>query len=205
MSKSGYNSCTKAKFLAVMENAEKREITRFFVDWRNGDAVARDELIVAVYDELRRRAGKMMAGERAEHTLQPTALVHEAFMRLERSLPSSIKDRMHFYGIVSRIMRQLLIDHARNRNADKRVGQNLTFSLNDRDAPIEERASSLIALNEALDQLEIEDPDLAAVVEMRFFGGMTNSEIAEALDVSERTVIREWHAARLWLYTYLAQ
>lgn len=187
-----------------MDSADKREITRLLVDWRNGDDEARDELLAAVYDELRKRAAKIMDGERIGHTLQPTALVHEALMRYERSMPKSIDNRLHFYALVSRIMRQLLIDHARNRTADKRGGKSLNFSLSDLDAPVEDRAASIIVLNEALDQLESEDPRLATVVEMRFFGGMSNAEIGEALDISERTVIRDWHAARLWLYDYLS-
>ncbi|MBX3292162.1 MAG: sigma-70 family RNA polymerase sigma factor [Acidobacteria bacterium] len=188
-----------------MDSADKREITRFLVDWRNGDGAARDELLSAVYDELRRRAGKIMASERTGHTLQPTALVHEALMRFERSMPESIDNRLHFYALVSRIMRQLLIDHARTRSADKRGGKSLNFSLSDLDAPVEDRAASIVALNEAINVLEKEDARLATVVEMRFFGGMSNAEIAEALDISERTVIREWHSARLWLYNYLSE
>jgi RNA polymerase sigma factor (TIGR02999 family) len=180
------------------------EITGILRDWNGGDAEARERLLPIVYDELRRQARILMSSERPGHTLQPTALVHEAFMRIERQTGIEWKDRGHFFGIASRLMRQILIDHARLHAANKRGNRPIHFSLDDLQIPIDERADSLLVLNDALDRLEKMDEQQARIVEMRFFGGMSHPEIAEFLGVSERTVSRDWQAARLWLYRELA-
>ena len=156
-----------------------------------------------VYDELKRQARFLMARERPNHTLQPTALVHEAFMKLSEQSGIDWKNRSHFYGFASRIMRQILVDHARLHAAAKRGGKPIHFSLDDVQIPIEDRADSILALNEVLERLEEFDEKQAKLVEMKFFGGLSNQEIAESLDISERTVGREWQAARLWLYREL--
>ncbi|HEX9960142.1 MAG TPA: sigma-70 family RNA polymerase sigma factor [Pyrinomonadaceae bacterium] len=186
--------------------SEKRvsaEITRILQDWNDGSEDAKERLLPFVYDELRRQARFFMAKERSDHTLQPTALVHEAFLRLSEQSGVDWKDRSHFYGIASRLMRQILVDHARARAAEKRGNHPIHFSIDDVRIPIEDRAGSILALDEALERLSQFDEKQARIVEMRFFGGMNNAEIAAALDVSERTVGREWQSARLWLYREL--
>lgn len=180
-------------------------ITQILRDWNNGDREAKERLIPFVYDELKRQARLLMSKERANHTLQPTALVHEAFLKLTAQTGMEWKDRSHFYGIAARLMRQILIDHARLHASAKRGASPVHFSLDAVQIPVAERAGSILLLNEALERLEQLDEKQAQIVEMRFFGGMNNREIAEVLDVSERTVGREWQAARLWLYRELNQ
>ena len=186
-----------------MSEQSSAEITQILQDWNDGNEDAKERLIPFVYDELKRQARILMFAERSDHTLQPTALVHEAFLKLSNQADVEWKDRSHFYGIASRLMRQILVDHARLYAADKRGNNPIHFSIDDVQIPIEQRADSIIALNEVLQRLEKFDEQQAKIVEMRFFGGMNNHEIAEALEVSERTVGREWQSARLWLYREL--
>ena len=183
-----------------MGENEASEITRILRDWNEGDGTARDELLKVVYDELKRQARILMSRERNGHTLQPTALVHEAFLRIEAITGVVWQDRKHFYGIASRLMRQILVDHARRKASGKRGSRPVHFSIDDVELPVDDRANSLVAINDALDRLATVDAKQAEIVEMRFFGGFTTTEIAETLGVSERTVAREWHTARLWLY-----
>jgi len=183
-----------------MSEGVQREITQILHDWNSGDESAHERLLPFVYDELKRSARRLMSRERANHTLQPTALVHEAFLRLAKQGGIDWQNRSHFYGIASRLMRQILIDHARQHGAAKRGFAQVHFSLDDVTIPVETRASSILALNEALELLEALDERQAKIVEMRFFGGLSNTEIAEALDISERTVQRSWSVAKLWLY-----
>jgi RNA polymerase sigma-70 factor, ECF subfamily len=175
------------------------EITRILQDWNDGKEEAKEQLLMIVYDELRRQARILMSNERANHTLQPTALVHEAFLRISKQTGIDWKDRGHFYGIASRLMRQILVDHARRHASAKRGSRPIHFSLDDVQIPVEERADSLLLINELLERLENLDKQQAKVVEMRFFGGMSNNEIAENLGISERTAVREWQSAKLWL------
>jgi RNA polymerase sigma-70 factor (ECF subfamily) len=179
------------------------EITQILQDWNDGNEDAKERLLPFVYDELKRQARILMSRERANHTLQPTALVHEAFLRLAEQSGIDWKNRGHFYGIASRLMRQILVDHARLYAAEKRGSNPIHFSVDDLQIPVEERADSILILNEILDRLAEFDAQQAQIVEMRFFGGMNNAEIAEALDVSERTVGREWQSAKLWLFREL--
>jgi len=180
------------------------ELTQVLRAWNDGDGDAKEQLMALAYDELKRQARVLMSRERGDHTLQPTALVHEAFLRLEKQSGIDWKNREHFYGIASRLMRQILIDHARKHATAKRGKKPITFSVDDLNIPLEERADSLVALDEALRRLEQMDERQSRIVEMRFFGGMSNAEVADALDISERTVNREWDAARLWLFRELA-
>jgi RNA polymerase sigma factor (TIGR02999 family) len=186
-----------------MSERQISEITQILQDWNDGSEDAKERLLPFVYDELRRQARYFMAKERANHTLQPTALVHEAFLRLSGQSGVDWKNRSHFYGIASRLMRQILVDHARAHAAEKRGQNPIHFSIDDVQIPVEDRADSILAIDEVLERLAQLDETQAKIVEMRFFGGMNNGEIAEALDVSERTVGREWQAARLWLYREL--
>ncbi len=186
-----------------MNEKQPLEITQILHDWNNGDEAAKEHLLPFVYDELKRQARYLMSRERPNHTLQPTALVHEAFMKLSEQSGIDWQNRSHFYGFASRMMRQILVDHARLHAAAKRGAKPIHFSLDDVQIPIEERAESILALDEALERLEKFDEQQAKLVEMKFFGGLSNQEIAENLDISERTVGREWQAARLWLYREL--
>ncbi len=188
-----------------MNDDQRSEITRILHDWNDGKEDAKELLLPFVYDELKRQARRLMSRERADHTLQPTALVHEAFVRLIEHAGVEWKNRSHFYGIMSRLMRQILIDHARKHATDKRGNKPIHFSIDDVDIPIEERAHSILMLSEALDRLEQIDDQQASIVEMRFFGGLNNAEIGDALTISERTVGREWQAARMWLFREMSR
>ncbi|HKP69873.1 MAG TPA: sigma-70 family RNA polymerase sigma factor [Pyrinomonadaceae bacterium] len=188
-----------------MKDNEKSEITRILHEWNEGNEKASELLLPFVYDELKRQARYLMSNERSNHTLQPTALVHEAFMRLTDQAGIEWQNRSHFYGIMSRLMRQILIDHARRHATEKRGNRPLHFSLDDVDLPVEERAESILVLNDVLERLEKIDSQQASIVEMRFFGGLSNKEIADALQVSERTVGRDWNSAKLWLFRELSR
>ncbi len=188
-----------------MNNKKPSEITQILQDWNEGNEDAKERLLPFVYDELKRQARFFMSRERVNHTLQPTALVHEAFLRLSEQSGIDWQNRNHFYGIASRLMRQILVDHARTHSAAKRGSSPIYFSLDDVQIPVEDRAGSIMALDEVLQNLAEFDERQAKIVEMRFFGGMSNKEIAEHLDISERTVGREWQSARLWLYRELNQ
>ncbi len=186
-----------------MNIAEASEITQVLHEWNSGDLDARERLLPFIYDEMRRQARILMSSERSDHTLQPTALVHEAFLRLSEQTRIEWRDRRHFFAFASRTMRQVLVDHARRLATAKRGNRPIHFSIDDVSIPAEERAYSVIMLSEALERLEQLDPQQAEIVEMRFFGGLTNKETAEAIDISERSVSRGWEAARLWLYREL--
>lgn len=190
---------TKFQIKAMSDN-HTSEITAILQDWNNGNEEAKERLAPYIYDELKRQARILMSRERPNHTLQATALVHEAFLKLSAQTGIDWQNRSHFYGFASRIMRQILIDHARLYTTEKRGNKPVYFSLDDVQIPVEERADSIIILNEVLERLEKFDEKQAKIVEMKFFGGLNNAEVAEALGISERTVGREWQAARLWLF-----
>lgn len=186
-----------------MEGKLQHEVTAILQDWSSGDPKAPERLMPFVYDELRRLARSFLSREREGHTLQPTALVNEAFVRLVDQTRVNWQSRAHFYSIASSMMRRVLIDHARARATGKRGGAAIRLSIDDVQIPIEERAASFVALDEALKTLEQMDERKCKVVEMRFFGGLTDEEIAEVLGVTSRTVLRDWKKARLWLYREL--
>ncbi len=186
-----------------MEERDTSEITLILRRWNDGDHDAKEMLLPYVYDELKRQARILMSRERVNHTLQPTALVHEAFLRLSKQSGVEWQNRSHFYGISARLMRQILVDHARVHAAAKRGSNTIHFSVDDLDIPVEERAETILIVDEVLTHLSEIDEKQAQIVEMRFFGGMSNIEIAEAMDISERTVSREWQSAKLWLYREL--
>jgi RNA polymerase sigma-70 factor (ECF subfamily) len=184
---------------------EESEITLILQDWNNGSVDAGERLLPIVYQELKKQARFLMSRERTNHTLQPTALVHEAFLKLTNLTEIKWNDRVHFYRFVSQLMRQILVDHARQHAADKRGNGAIHFSIDDLQISAEERAGAILQLDDALARLDRLDERQAKIVEMRYFGGMKIAEIAEALDISERSVGREWQAARLWLYRELNQ
>jgi RNA polymerase sigma-70 factor (ECF subfamily) len=173
-------------------------VTRLLQDWAGGDRAARDRLMAVVYDELRRIARRYMRNEPAGHTLQPTALVNEAYLRLiDQQTPW--QNRAHFFAIAAQLMRRILVDRARARGSAKRGGMHERTTLSDVADLGDERGVDLIALDQALTALAELDPRQASVVELRFFGGLTIQETAEALGVSHTIIEREWSLARAWL------
>jgi len=184
--------------------AKSDGITRLLNAWQHGDAVARDRVFVLVYEELRRRAAIQLRRERQGHTLRPTALVHEAYLRLMGQDRVHWQNRAQFFAIASEMMRRVLVDHARERKAAKRAGGAVRVALEEDIAATEPREVDLIVLDGALDELAAMDPRQSRVVEMRFFGGLSTAEIAEVLDVSRATVDRDWRFARTWLYRRVA-
>jgi RNA polymerase sigma factor (TIGR02999 family) len=182
------------------------EVTRLLAAWAAGDAAARERLLPVVYGELRAIARKVFARERGDHTLQPTALVHEAYLKLAGGgTASSFRDRAHFFAVASQAMRQVLVDHARARATRKRGGGATRLVL------VEEEAAAapspladVLAIDEAIGRLAARDPDSARLVELRFFGGLTVEETAEVLGVSAPTVKRDWRLARAFLARELA-
>jgi RNA polymerase sigma-70 factor (ECF subfamily) len=182
----------------------QHEVTQILRDWSGGDVNAPERLMPYVYDELRRLARAFLARERGNHTLQPTALVNEAYLRLVDQTRVDWQNRAHFYGIAATMMRRVLIDHARAHATDKRGGAAIHLSLNDLQVPLEQRAASLVALDEALDKLAQFDERKCKVVELRFFGGLADEEIAKVLGVTTRTVLRDWKVARMLLYRELS-
>jgi RNA polymerase sigma factor (TIGR02999 family) len=178
------------------------DVTQLLVAWGAGDAAAAERLVPAVYAELRRQAARAMRREGCENTLQTTALVHEAYLRLVDQRRVVWRSRAHFFGVAAQLMRRILVDHARGRHAAKRGGGLQQLALVDADAAIPAAAEvgvEVIALHEALERLAALDPAQARLVELRYFGGLSIEETADALDVSPATVKREWAIARAWL------
>lgn len=178
------------------------EVTQLLRRWREGDPEALERLLPLVYEELRRLARRYMLGEREGHTLEATALVHEAYLRLVESGGVPWADRVHFYAVAAQVMRRVLVDHARGRDAAKRGGSFLKVPLDEaRDAAAAGTdAPGLLALDEALTDLEVIDPRKSRVIELRYFGGLSLEETAEALGVSVPLVVKEARLARAWLH-----
>ena len=156
-----------------------------------------------VYDEMRRLAHRYLRRERPGHTLQSTALVHEAFVRLTGNAPPQWEDRAHFFGIAAHLMRQILVEYARSRNADKRGGAMIKLAIDSVDEPSAKPDLDIVALDDALNDLARIDPQQSRVVELRFFSGLSIEDTAEVMGISESTVKRDWNAARVWLYREL--
>ena len=180
--------------------ASPAQITERLIAWNSGDAAARDDVIRVVYDELRRMANRYLRLERPDHTLQPTALVHEAYMRLIDQTQVNWQNRAHFFGVAAQLMRRILVDHARTKQRDKRGGSAPKLSLDEAIGASTERAADLVALDAALESLTQIDQRKGRVIELRFFGGLSVEETAEVLDVSPQTVLRDWKLAKAWLY-----
>ena len=178
------------------------DATQLLHAWRAGDTAARDRLVALLYQELRALAGRQFERERGEHTLQPTALVNEAYQRLAALDRIDWQGRAHFIGVAARLMREILIDHARRRQAGKRDGgERVTLFTN---LPAQQDALDVLDLENALLRLEMIAPDKARVVELRFFGGLSIEDTAEAMALSPATVKRHWQAARVWLFDALS-
>ncbi len=181
------------------------QITRLLLAWGNGDQAALEELMPLVYDELRKVAARHLRRQRPGHTLQTTALVNEAYLRLIDSSRVQWQNRAHFFAVSATLMRRILVDFARERQNLKRGGAAERVSLDEALVVAPERSADLLALDEALNRLAALNPRQAQVVELRYFGGLSEEEAAEALKVSLRTVQRDWNLARLWLYRELSQ
>jgi RNA polymerase sigma factor (TIGR02999 family) len=180
-------------------NSEAPTITQLLVNWSEGDQAALDQILPLVYDELRRLARSYLRRERSDHTLQPTALVHEAYIRLIDQHSVTWQNRAHFFGIASQMMRRILVNHALSRAAAKRGGLAQKLSLDEAVGLSDQPEVDLIALDHALQELEALDSRQSRIVELRYFGGLTIEETAEVLGLSPATVKREWSTARLWL------
>jgi RNA polymerase sigma factor (TIGR02999 family) len=180
-------------------------VTALLQAWGDGDLAARDRLFPLVYAELRRRAAHYLRGERRGHTLQPTALVHEAYLRLAGPARMAWTGRAHFLAVASQAMRRVLVDHARSKRAGKRGGHRVQVTLDEGAATSQPREVDLILLDQSLDALASLSPGQARLVELRYFGGLTTAEAAEVLGVSHATVERRWTLARAWLFRRVSQ
>ena len=181
------------------DNHATHSVTQLLLDWNSGDREALDKLIPIVYAELRLRAGRYLRRERPGHTLQTTALIHEAYLRLVEQKQVRWQNRAHFFAISAQLMRRILVDHARGRDAAKRGGADLRVTLDDALAPATTRDVNIMSLDEALTRLAKIDPRQSQVVELRYFSGLSIEETAEVLDVSPATVKLDWSMAKAWL------
>jgi RNA polymerase sigma factor (TIGR02999 family) len=186
-----------------MPEALTHDVTQLLLEWSNGDQSALDKLVPVVDRELRRLAHHYMSRERAGHTLQTTALVNEAFVRLVNRKSVQWQNRAHFFGIAAQLMRTILVDHARSHACAKRGGGAGKLELDEALAVSQQKAAEVIALDDALNELALIDPQQSRIVELRFFGGLTVEEAAEVLHVSPATIKREWSSAKAWLYREL--
>ena len=186
-----------------VQRGSSHQVTELLVRWRGGDRAALDALVPLVYDELRHLAHHYLQRERPGHTLQSTALVHEAYARLvEQNLPEW-QNRAHFFGVAAQLMRQILVDYARNRRAAKRGGDACRVTLDDA-ASLPQRVDvDVVALDDALKHLAKIDPQQSRVVELRFFAGLSIEDASEVMGISTSTVTRDWNTARVWLYREL--
>lgn len=186
-----------------MTTASPLEITRLLSDWSRGDKAALDKLTPLVYSELRQIARRQMGRERPDHTLQPTALVNEAYLKIASQDGAEWQSRAHFFAVCAQVMRHILVDYARTHARDKRGGGAIHVSLDEAAVAVEGQAAELIALDEALGRLERLDPQKGRIIELRYFGGMSVEEVGEILKISPATVGREWRRAKAWLYNEL--
>lgn len=183
--------------------AASEGITQLLINWRNGDTAALDQLMPIVYEELRRLARGFMGKERNNHTLQTSALINEAYLKLVDQDETNWQNRAHFFAVAAQIMRHILVDHARSYGYEKRGAGAQRVGLDDANVFNEQRAGELVALDEALTNLAAIDPRKSRLVELRFFGGLNIDETAEVMDLSPTTVQREWRAAKAWLQRFI--
>jgi RNA polymerase sigma factor (TIGR02999 family) len=188
-----------------MASAPAAQITQLLASMKDGDPSAAEKLMPLVYDEFRALAARHLRRERSNHTLQPTALVHEAYLRLIDQTRVDWKGRTHFFAVGAQAIRRILVDHARNRNRQKRGGGAGKVTLDEAVALAPQRQEEILALDEAMEKLAKLDPRQAQVVEMRFFGGLSVEEVATVLGVSKRTVEGDWTMARAWLMRELSR
>jgi RNA polymerase sigma factor (TIGR02999 family) len=193
-----------ATFMHANQDSDT-DVSGLLQAWTRGDAGARDQLLTVVYQELRRRAAAHLRRERAGHTLQPTALVHEAYLRLVKQDHAAWQNRAQFFGVASQMMRRILVDRARARNMAKRSGRWARVTLDEAVAQSHAREVDVLDLDQALGELATFDARKSRVAELRFFGGLSLEETGEVLDLSVATLEREWQAARAWLYARLTR
>lgn len=186
-----------------MASLPSKSVSRLLIQWRAGDDEALRAVLPLVYDELRRLAHHYMRQERSDHTLQSTALVHEAYLRLEKQGAAQVKDRSHFIAICAHLMRQILVEYARGHRAAKRDG-GYTLTL-DHSVKFKSRSLDLVALDDALAELAKLDAQQSRIVEMRFFGGLSIEETSDVLGISPATVKRYWATARIWLHHHMSK
>jgi RNA polymerase sigma factor (TIGR02999 family) len=179
------------------------EVTLLLLEWGSGNAAAMERLVPLIYEELRSMAARYLRRENPGHTLQPTALVHEAYLKLVDQKRVHWKNRAHFYGVAAQAMRRILLDHARSRDAAKRGGGRTRVAVSDTPGGAQPREIDLIALDQALNRLSALDGEQARIVELRYFGGLTIDETAEVVGVSTATIERDWRSARAWLHQEL--
>jgi RNA polymerase sigma-70 factor (ECF subfamily) len=182
-----------------MPKPSAQEVTKLLIDWRRGNQEALDRLMPIIYEELRRRAHRYMQGQRKGHSLQTTDLINETYLKLLDCSKLSWKNRLHFFAVTARLMRRILVDHARSRNYQKRGGGLERISLDLNQIPAIRHDPDLVALDDALKVLANEDDRKSRVVELRFFGGLSVEETAEVLGISGQTVMRDWRLAKVWL------
>lgn len=188
---------------AMPASTSPKDLTALLLDWRNGDEDALGCLIPMVHKQLKRLAGGHLRGERVGHTLQPTALVNEAYLRLIDQKRVQWKSRAHFFGIASHLMRRILVDHARRRQADKRHGQAMAVSLDEALSATNTRDVDLVRLDDALTDLAARCPRQSRIIELRFFGGLTIEETAHVIKVSAATVKLDWAMAKSWIFSQI--
>ncbi|MEM1180789.1 MAG: ECF-type sigma factor [Acidobacteriota bacterium] len=187
-----------------MSTPDSDNITELLIAWNDGKEDALEQLMPMVYDYLRGMAANHLRGERADHTLQTDALVNEAFLRLVRQDRSRLQDRAHFFAIAARMMRRILVDHARGRQYAKRSGEKVSLEPGLIDALVSERPAELVALDDALGDLEQENPELAEIVVLHYFGGLTSEDIGVVMSMGSATVKRRLRLARAWLKSTLS-
>ena len=190
--------------MSPMPSTRNGDVTRLLSDWSNGDRRALDELLPLVYDELRHLANAYLKRERDSHTLQSTALVHEAFLRLVNQHDVQWQGRAHFFGIAAQMIRRILVDHARAQRAAKRGAGAVRIELGEELAVAQQRDLDLIALDDALERLAAMDERQSRIVELRFFAGLSVEDTADVMGISTATVKREWSSARAWLFREVA-
>jgi RNA polymerase sigma factor (TIGR02999 family) len=181
------------------------QVTDLLARWSQGESTARERLVPLVYDELRRLAQNLLLGQRRDHSLQSTALVHEAYLRLVGHDMVHWDNRVHFFAVAAQLMRRILVDHARKHLAAKRRGDQVTLSLDEHLAPAKSRPLDVVALDDALNELSRMNPQHSRIIELRFFAGLSIEEVAQALGISPAKVKRDWAVARAWLYRELAR
>jgi RNA polymerase sigma-70 factor (ECF subfamily) len=179
-------------------------VTQLLEQWNNGDLEALDKLVPLIYEELRKMARRYMRQQNPDHTLQTTALIHEAYLRMVTQKEKQFKNRAHFFAVAAQAMRHILVDYARQRHAAKRGGGSRPISLEEAAIVSQERAAELVAFDEALKELETLSTRQSRVVELRYFGGLSVAETATVLSVSPETVMRDWNMAKTWLHRALS-
>ncbi|HYN85645.1 MAG TPA: sigma-70 family RNA polymerase sigma factor [Pyrinomonadaceae bacterium] len=184
----------------MAHTSSQHEVTQMLIRLTGGERTVLEDLLPLIYNELRKLAASYLRRERVGHTLQPTALVHEAYLRMVDQTQVRWQNRAHFFGVAAQMMRRILVDHARGQSAEKRGGEFQKLSLDENIDVSGERASDLVALDEALERLAALDPQKSKIVELRFFGGLSVEETAEVLGVSAPTVKRQWRMAKAWLF-----